>query len=36
VIVTVFTFPMAFLAWESNNSKDIFGWRVNGPLVCSL
>jgi hypothetical protein len=34
VIATIFTFPMGFLAWQSNNSKDLFGWRSNGPLVC--
>jgi hypothetical protein len=35
VVSTLFTFPLWFLAWQSSNSKDLFGWKVGGALVCS-
>lgn len=36
VIATIFTFPISFLAWQSTNSRDLFGWKVNGAMVRRL
>lgn len=34
VVSVLFAIPIWFLCWQSSTSRDIFGWRHGGKLVC--